>query len=57
MKSWTVKLSHAVPVCLTEVAILGRALKKRAIDVLAFFHHPATSNGPTETINDRLEHL
>ncbi len=29
----------------------------RAADVLAFFDHPGSSNGPTEVINGRLEHL
>ncbi|MBP2436194.1 transposase [Microbacterium amylolyticum] len=28
-----------------------------AADVLAFFDRPGTSNGPTEAINGRLEHL
>lgn len=32
-------------------------LKKRAADVLAYFDRPGTSNGPTEAINGRLEHL
>ena len=57
MKSLIAKLTHAVPACLTEVAALGRILKKRAADILAFFDHPHTSNGPTEAINGRLEHL
>ena len=57
MKSLIAKLTHAVPACLTEVAALGRTLKKRAADILAFFDHPHTSNGPTEAINGRLEHL
>ena len=35
----------------------GRTLNKRAVDVLAYFDHPGTSNGPTEAINGRLEHL
>ena len=30
---------------------------RRAADVLAFFDRPGTSNGPTEAINGRLEHL
>ena len=46
-------ISKAVPAALTEVITLGRTLKKRAADVLAYF----TSNGPTEAINGRLEHL
>ena len=32
-------------------------LTKRAVDVLAYVDRPGTSNGPTETINGRLEHL
>ena len=36
---------------------LGRTLKRRAGDILAYFDHPHTSNGPTEAINGRLEHL
>ena len=36
---------------------MGRTLKKRAADVLAYFDRPGTSNGPTEAINGRLEHL
>ena len=30
---------------------------KRAADVLGYFDRPGTSNGPTEAINGRLEHL
>ena len=37
--------------------VLGRTLKKRAADVLAYFDRPGTCNGPTEAINGRLEHL
>ncbi|MFJ7494550.1 transposase [Streptomyces sp. NPDC097727] len=36
---------------------LGRTLKQRAADMLAYFDRPGTSNGPTEAINGRLEHL
>lgn len=50
-------LSTGVPKALIEVAKLGRTLKKRAADVLAYFDRPGTSNGPTEAINGRLEHL
>ena len=45
------------PSALTELITLGRTLKKRAADVLAYFDRPGTSNGPTEAINGRLEHL
>lgn len=50
-------VSHGVPKALVEVAQLGRTLTKRAVDVLAYFDRPGTSNGPTEAINGRLEHL
>ena len=50
-------VSHGVPTGLAEVTTLGRTLKKRAADVLAYFDRPGTSNGPTEAINGRLEHL
>jgi transposase len=50
-------VSTGVPKSLVEVTTLGRTLKKRAADVLAYFDRPGTSNGPTEAINGRLEHL
>jgi transposase len=50
-------LAHAVPAALAEVVTLGHTLAKRAADVLAYFDRPGTSNGPTEAINGRLEHL
>jgi transposase len=50
-------ISTGVPNPLTEVITLGRTLKRRAADVLAYFDRPGTSNGPTEAINGRLEHL
>ncbi len=50
-------LSSGVPAALTELAVLGRTLKKRAPDILAYFDRPGTSNGPTEALNGRLEHL
>jgi transposase len=50
-------ISHSVPTALREVITLGRTLKRRAVDVLAYFDRPGTSNGPTEAINGRLEHL
>ena len=46
-----------VPRGLSELMTLGRTLKRRAGDILAYFDHPHTSNGPTEAINGRLEHL
>jgi transposase len=50
-------VSQGVPSALIEVITLGRTLKKRADDVLAYFDRTGTSNGPTEAINGRLEHL
>src|SRR6478735_7272107 len=50
-------VSTGVPKSLREVITLGRTLTKRAADVLAYFDRPGTSNGPTEAINGRLEHL
>ncbi|AJQ91310.1 IS1096, TnpA family protein [Propionibacterium freudenreichii subsp. freudenreichii] len=50
-------IKTGVPKGLEELAQLGRTLHKRRSDILAFFDHPGTSNGPTEAINGRLEHL
>ena len=50
-------LSHGVPAALTELVTLGGTLHRRSADVLAYFDRPHTSNGPTEAINGRLEHL
>jgi transposase len=50
-------LGRGVPAALTELITLGQTLTKRAADVLAYFDRPGTSNGPTEAINGRLEHL
>ena len=50
-------VSHGVPTTLVELITLGRTLNKRAADILAYFDRPGTSNGPTEAINGRLEHL
>ncbi len=57
MQALIASLSHGVPRVLTELVTLGRTLKQRATDVLAYFDRPGTSNGPTEAINGRLEHL
>jgi len=57
METLIASLATGIPAALTEVATLGRTLKKRAADVLAYFDRPGTSNGPTEAINGRLEHL
>jgi transposase len=57
MRTLITSLSHGVPAALTEVITLGRTLTRRAGDILAYFDRPGTSNGPTEAINGRLEHL
>ncbi|MEJ7756966.1 MAG: ISL3 family transposase [Nocardioidaceae bacterium] len=57
MEKLITSVSQGVPAALSEVVTLGRTLKKRAADVLAYFDRPGTSNGPTEAINGRLEHL
>jgi transposase len=50
-------ISSEVPDQLVEIRKLARTLKQRATDMLSYFDRPGTSNGPTEAINGRLEHL
>ncbi len=50
-------LTRGVPTALQEIRALGRTLARRAGDILASLDHPGSSNGPTEAINGRLEHL
>jgi transposase len=57
MTNLIASLSGGVPEALSEIITLGHTLAKRAGDVLAYFDRPGTSNGPTEAINGRLEHL
>ena len=57
MEKLITDLSAGVPKVLSELTTLGRTLKKRAADVPAYFERPGTSNGPTEALNGRLEHL
>nr|WP_276544989.1 ISL3 family transposase [Brachybacterium muris] len=57
MEKVILALSKKVPETLEELGKLGRTLTKRSVDVLAYFDRPGTSNGPTEAINGRLEHL
>lgn len=51
------RISAGVPDQFVEIRKLARMLKKRAADMLGYFDRPGTSNGPTEAINGRLEHL
>ena len=57
MEQLIASVSSGVPAALREVVTLGRTLKQRAGDVLAYFDRPGTPNGGTEAINGRLEHL
>lgn len=57
MQTLITSLSTGVPAVLVELRRLGRTLKQRAADVSAYFDRSGTSNGPTEAINGRLEHL
>jgi transposase len=54
MANLIASISSGVPKALVELTKLGRTLKKRAADVLAYFDRPSTSNGPTEAICECL---
>ena len=57
MRAVIVSIVSGVPTVLVELSRLGRTMNKRQSDVLAFFDQSGSSNGPTEAINSRLEHL
>lgn len=57
MVALTTSVSSGIPAALFERRRLGRTLRRQANDLLANFDRPHTSNGPTEAINGRLEHL
>lgn len=40
-----------------ELKTLAKTLRRRRDDILAYFTHSYSSNGPTEALNGRLEHL
>ncbi|CAM2964061.1 ISL3 family transposase [Actinomyces slackii] len=50
-------LTRPIPAGLEEITALAKTLTSRSQDILAYFERPHTSNGPTEAINGRLEHL
>lgn len=51
-------LKQTIPDGLEEIQTLARTLTSRSQDILAYFDHPRTSNGPIEAINGRLkDHL
>lgn len=51
------KLAATIPDELKELRSLRTTFQRRRADILAYFDHPGTSNGPTEALNGRLEHL
>lgn len=51
------EIGTKVPAGLPELKKLGTTLKRRKTDIVAYFDHVGSSNGPTEAINGRLEHL
>ncbi len=57
MQAVIAAITTGVPAALVEIRKLGRTLKQRTTDILAFFDRSGTSNGLTEAINGRLEHL
>ena len=50
-------LSCWIPDELKELHSLRTTFQRRRADILAYFDHPGTSNGPTEALNGMLEHL
>lgn len=50
-------LKATTPAWFIELRKLAYTFDRRRADILAYFDHPRTSNGPTEAINGRLEHL
>lgn len=46
-----------VPKGLPKLKKLGGKLRRRKADILAYFDHMGSSNGPTVALNGRLEHL
>lgn len=51
------EIGRKVPKGLPELKKLGGTLSRRKTDILAYFDHIGSSNGPTEALNGRLEHL
>ena len=55
MSKLITSLSTGVPKPLTELITLGRTLKKQTADLLTYFDHPRTSNGPTQALSASLD--
>ena len=57
MEQLIAEIGTKVPKGLSELKKLGGTLRRRKGDILAYFDHIGSSNGPTEALNGRLEHL
>ena len=57
MEQLIAEIGTKVPKGLPELKKLGGTLRRRRTDILAYFDHIGSSNGPTEALNGRLEHL
>lgn len=57
MEQLIAEIGTKVPKGLPELKKLGGTLRRRKTDILAYFDHVGSSNGPTEALNGRLEHL
>jgi len=54
MRSVIDAIANGVPGALVEVRRIGRTPKQLAVDVLAFFDRPGSSNGPRRRTTDAL---
>lgn len=57
MEQLIVAVGTKLPKSLPELKKLGNTLRRRKADILAYSVQIGSSNGPTEALNDRLEHL
>jgi transposase len=57
MTTLITSLRRGISAAPPELVTLAQTLDKRADDVLVSFERLGTSDGPTEAINGRLEHL
>ena len=49
-------VKQTTPARFTELRKLAYTLDRRRVDILAYFDHPRTSNGPTEALLCRRRH-
>lgn len=57
MEQLIAEVSTNMPKGLPELNKLKGALRRRKTDILAYFDHAGSSNGPAEALNGRVEHL